>query len=400
MGASSPIRVRRSQRDLPHARPSSPKLTLDLLLLVLSRTLFQPFIACLLPFCLRALATPYSSTSFIATTAYAAAVCIYHLLAIANQRLAYGAPRKINWKDEVVVISGGCRGLGACIAEIYGLRGVSVAVLDTAVPKEEEDGQEKEGVHYYHCDVASRDDVETTMSRISDELGYPTILINNAAISHKWSVQESSSIDADGSSRVLDVDFLSNYHTASSFLHHKGRRQAATIVTVSSVLGYLGAANLSAYSASKAASIAWHHSLTAELAITKPNVRTILVATGQLDTELFSHAKVQGRLQGFLAPVLGAGEVAMRIVEMIDAGRGGEIRMPFYANWISILAVLPAAIQKNLRWWSGIDVAMEGPQLAHENDPGEKIRSSNDSDDEPKNLSSESEGEDSDGSNV
>ena len=399
MGASSPVRVRRSQRDLSSARPSSPKLTLDLLLVVLSRTLFQPFIACLLPFCLRALATPYSSPSFIATTAYAATVCIYHLLAIVNQRLAYGAPRKVNWKDEVVVMTGGCRGLGACIAEIYGLRGVSVAVLDTAVPKGD-DGQEREGVHYYYCDVANREDVETIMSRINDELGYPTILINNAAISHKWSVQDSNSIDTDGPSRVLDVDFLSNYHTTASFLQHKGTRQAGTIVTVSSVLGYLGAANLSAYSASKAASIAWHHSLTAEIATTKPNVRTILVATGQLDTELFSHAKVQGRLQGFLAPVLGAGEVAMRIVEMIDAGRGGQIRMPFYANWIPLLAILPAAMQKSLRWWSGIDVAMEGPKLPHDDGPGEKIRSSNDMENEPKDLSSESEDEDSEGSNV
>lgn len=50
------------------------------------------------------------------------------------------------------------------------------------------------------------------------------------------------------------------------------------IVTVSSVLGHLGAANLSAYTASKAALMAYHASLAAELRQSAPAVKTILVA--------------------------------------------------------------------------------------------------------------------------
>jgi hypothetical protein len=42
---------------------------------------------------------------------------------------------------------------------------------------------------------------------------------------------------------------------------------------------------------------------------------------------------------------------------MIDDGRGGEIRMPFYAQWAPALAVLPFGVQKLLRQWSGLDKA-------------------------------------------
>ena len=135
-----------------------------------------------------------------------------------------------------------------------------------------------------------------------------------------------------------------------------------TIVTISSVLGKLGASHLSGYTAAKAGSIAMHASLRAELASrTAPegaeNIRTILVTPGQLSTPLFTGVKPPS---AFFGPVVEPVELAREIVRMIDSGENGNISMPLYARWTEWLHVLPVGIQKIMRLFSGVDKAMEG----------------------------------------
>ncbi|KAK2771277.1 hypothetical protein FQN52_005584, partial [Onygenales sp. PD_12] len=73
--------------------PWTTHLTLDLLLRVLSKTLFHPFIAWLIPLCLRAQATPYAHPSFIITASYATLVSVLVLLGVLNRWVAYGGAR-------------------------------------------------------------------------------------------------------------------------------------------------------------------------------------------------------------------------------------------------------------------------------------------------------------------
>jgi len=82
-----------------------------------------------------------------------------------DQRLAWGPPRKLDWENEVVVITGGSGGLGRVLAEMFGRRGVSVAVLDVREPED----QESEGwqnCHFYHCDVGDPEAV----SKVKEEI--------------------------------------------------------------------------------------------------------------------------------------------------------------------------------------------------------------------------------------
>ena len=135
-----------------------------------------------------------------------------------------------------------------------------------------------------------------------------------------------------------------------------------TIVTISSVLGKLGASHLSDYTAAKSGLIAMHNSMRAELASQHApegadNIRTILVTPGQLSTNLFAGVETPS---SFFGPVVEPVELAREIVRMIDAGESGEISMPFYARWIDWLHVLPVGVQRILRRLSGVDRAMEG----------------------------------------
>lgn len=160
----------------PPKSPSRDKkwhhhITIDLFLSVLNRTLLHPWFAWMAVLSLRAQATPYTDLSFILATAYASFLTILALARAVNHRIAYGLPRSVDLGEEVVVVTGGASGLGLLIARIYGLRGVSVAVLDVKEVAEIEGwSDEVAGVEYYRCDIGNRREVEWALGRVKKEV--------------------------------------------------------------------------------------------------------------------------------------------------------------------------------------------------------------------------------------
>jgi short-subunit dehydrogenase len=135
------------------------------------------------------------------------------------------------------------------------------------------------------------------------------------------------------------------------------RSGRGTIVTVSSVLGHLGAANLSSYAASKAALLALHHSLRAELAQNPDaaEIKTILVTPGQMSTKMFEGVKTPSN---FFAPVVSPAEVAKDILKLVEKGESGEVAVPLYSRYVQVLGVLPVGVQAIVRRLSGVDMAI------------------------------------------
>ena len=68
----------------------------------------------------------------------------------------------------MVVITGGANGLGKIIAETYGMRGASVAVLDVQAPDKESDGLA--GVQYYQCDIGDPEAVQGAQQQIEKDV--------------------------------------------------------------------------------------------------------------------------------------------------------------------------------------------------------------------------------------
>lgn len=134
------------------------------------------------------------------------------------------------------------------------------------------------------------------------------------------------------------------------------RAGEGTIVTMSSILGQIGASHLTDYTASKAAITAMHKSLTAELKST-PDIKTILVSPGQLSTPLFNGVQTPS---SFFGPVLEPVDVAREVIAAIDAGSSANLAMPLYARWIDWMNVVPVGVHAILRKLSGVDRAMEG----------------------------------------
>lgn len=336
-------------------RPDEPwhhYLTIDVIWYVLGYTLFHPFVSWVLVLCLRAQYTPYEALEMRIAFAWAVLMTVIGLLGLINERIAFGSPREVDLSEEVIVITGGAEGLGGLLAETYGMRNANIAVLDTK--EVDEDEAEDKGIVYYQCDVGDAKQVEAAAAKIVEDLGAPTILINNAGIVHTKSILNTTAEEVE---QTFRVNTLSHFTTLRTFLPYMIQERRGTIVTVSSVLGHLGAANLSAYTASKAALLALHHSLRAELSQIPEaeEIKTILVTPGQMGTKMFANVKTPSN---FLGPVVTPAEVGKDIIRLIERGESGEVALPLYSRYIQVLGVLPVGVQRLVRKWSGLDRAI------------------------------------------
>ncbi len=204
------------------------------------------------------------------------------------------------------------------------------------------------------------------------QLGPPTILINNAATRITGLPLLPSSTDnnlptlaAAQATETLTTNTLGHFNTLSHLLPHLTTSPTgAHIITISSILSHLAPAKLADYTASKAAVSSLHQTLHNELRAHPDRgiftrVKTLLVETGQLDTQLFATAQTSLPFYAhFFGPVLEAKDVAKVIIRTVERGDGGVIRMPFYAKCMPLYALLPGGMQLMVRWFSGIDRAI------------------------------------------
>jgi len=156
-------------RPIPPQRDSwFAPLSIDLLVKVLKTTFFHPFVAWIIPLCFRAQNLPWDAPKTLAAIVWASFISLCWVANVVNQRIAYGLPREVDLSEEVIVITGGASGLGLLIAEVYGMRGATVAVLDV----EEMENGEARGVTYYKCDVTDKEQVAKVAAQIERDVGF------------------------------------------------------------------------------------------------------------------------------------------------------------------------------------------------------------------------------------
>ncbi|RYC62463.1 hypothetical protein CHU98_g3732 [Xylaria longipes] len=324
-------------------------LSVDLFLKVLNVTLLHPFVAWIIPLCFRAEHQAWDTRPMVVSITWAIFVTLLWMGNVLSHKVAYGMHREVDLSEEVIVITGGSSGLGLLVAEVYGMRGATVAVLDISPPE----SSEARGITHYQCDVTDRAQIARVAADIERDVGVPELLINNAAVVIGKKLLD---MDADEVDRSLKTNLLSHFYTVKTFLPGMiNNETGGTIVTVSSVIGHLGAIRLSDYAAAKAGVTALHKSLAAELQ-EYPEIKTILVTPGQLSTPLFNGVRTPN---SFIAPVVEPIEIAKEIIKAIDLGLSDHISMPLYARWVDWYNVLPVGLQKITRRLSGIDQSMQ-----------------------------------------
>ena len=156
---------------------------------------------------------------------------------------------------KVALISGGSRGMGAFEAELFVQEGAKVVICD--VRDEEGDALAKKIVDrggeaaFVHLDVTSESDWAAAVREAVERYGKLDVLVNNAGVSARGSIEETSPDDWD---RVMDINAKGVFLGTRSAIPEMRKAGGGSIINISSQLGLVGMGESSPqYQASKGA---------------------------------------------------------------------------------------------------------------------------------------------------
>ncbi|MGW7208758.1 SDR family NAD(P)-dependent oxidoreductase [Streptomyces sp. NPDC054837] len=169
------------------------------------------------------------------------------------------------------VVTGGASGIGLATAETLAARGCRVAVLDR-VPG-------PAWLHPVQADVGDAVAVTDAVRRVADLFGGLDVLVNNAGIGARGTVEDNPD---DEWHHVLDVNVLGVVRTSRAALPYLRRSPSAAIVNTCSVVALAGLPQRALYAASKGAVLALTLAMAADHIA--EGIRVNCVTPGTVDT--------------------------------------------------------------------------------------------------------------------
>ncbi|KWS35589.1 3-ketoacyl-ACP reductase [Pseudomonas amygdali pv. ulmi] len=198
-------------------------------------------------------------------------------------------------KDKLIIITGGCQGLGRAMAEYLAGKGANLALLDLNQDKLDQAvvACEALGVkaRAYLCNVANEEQVVDTVNKVAEDFGAIHGLVNNAGILRdgllvKVKVKDGvmTKLSLAQWQSVIDVNltgvFLCTREVAAKMIEQKSQ---GAIINISSIsrAGNIGQTNYSAAKAGvAAATVTWARELA------RYGIRVAGVAPGFIETEM------------------------------------------------------------------------------------------------------------------
>ncbi|WP_042196498.1 3-ketoacyl-ACP reductase [Paenibacillus camerounensis] len=188
-------------------------------------------------------------------------------------------------QGKTAIVTGAARGIGKATAIALAKEGVNVGLLarTESLLKELAAEIETYGVKaaYAAADISSKEQVDTAVEAIKNELGAADILINNAGIATFGTLLE---MDPEEWKGMIDVNLMGTYYVTRAVLPQLIGKNAGDIINISSTNGLNGAATSSAYSASKFAMIGLTESLAQE--VRRNNIRVSALTPSTIATDL------------------------------------------------------------------------------------------------------------------
>jgi len=331
----------------------------DLVVKVLSHTAFSPFFLFLFPVFFFFQGHKLNDTPILVTSVYLVIVSSFWSLRwysrlYRNQGSLLFGPGAVDWGEQIVLITGGASGVGELLANTLAVRNVTVVVLDV-----EPIVTENYNINYYKCDVTKLEEIEAVAKKVIEEVGHPTVLVNNAGVVQGKLILDLSPEDI---KQTFAVNTLAHFWTLKVFLPEMIKQKSGHVVTVASIAGLVGMAQLTDYNASKAAVISLHESLRYELdkRYHVPQIRTSLVVPGHILTPLFSTIRLPNTwLFRFCFPSLEPIAVVKAIIAVLDEQHSQTLYLPFFANFTPLLCLLPSFLRDFAQWFSDADYAMK-----------------------------------------
>ena len=194
----------------------------------------------------------------------------------------------------VILVTGATRGIGKSIA-------CSMVCPDSYIVGTATSEQGAESITNYMkelkingigkvLDVTNGESVNNLISEISDSIGPPTILVNNAGITRDQLLMRMNEEDWDD---VLETNLKSIYRLSKAGLRGMMKNRWGRIINVGSVVGSMGNSGQSNYSASKSGMQGFSRALAREVGSRNITVNT--VSPGFIETDMTSQLPEEGK---------------------------------------------------------------------------------------------------------
>ena len=186
-------------------------------------------------------------------------------------------------KDKIILITGANRGIGHNILKKIATCGYTV--IGTSRSKDGADmisdaikDHNGKGVV---MDVTNQDSINTSVNQIKEDYGVIYGLVNNAGITNDNLLMRMS--DEQWNS-VIETNLTSLYRVTKSVVKDMMKARTGRIVNIGSIVGQMGNAGQSNYSATKSGLLGFTKSLARELSSRNINVNA--VSPGFIDTDM------------------------------------------------------------------------------------------------------------------
>jgi 3-oxoacyl-[acyl-carrier protein] reductase len=214
-------------------------------------------------------------------------------------------------ENRVAIVTGGARGIGKKICEVFLAEGAMVYIFDV----DESEGAKtvnelkkaccNSKISFFKVDITDEESVKNSIEEIINTEGKIDILVNNAGITRDNLILRMSLEDWE---KVIDINLTGTFICSKYAVRHMVKARRGKIINISSIVGVHGNAGQCNYSASKAGIIGLTKTLAREFA--GRNILVNAIAPGYIQTEMTEKL---------------SDSVKEKLMELIPAGRLGSV---------------------------------------------------------------------------
>jgi 3-oxoacyl-[acyl-carrier protein] reductase len=212
--------------------------------------------------------------------------------------------------EEIVLVTGASRGIGRAIALELGARGATVVGTATS----EQGALDISGELSRNAirgagmvlNVTRTDSIAAFFRSLQDDIGSPTVLVNNAGINRDNLLMRMKDEEWDA---VMQTNLSAVFHMSKACLRAMMKARHGRIITITSVVGATGNPGQANYAATKAGVIGFTKSLAREVG--SRGITVNAVAPGFIDTDMTRALSEQQR---------------EKLLEQIPLGRLGDVK--------------------------------------------------------------------------
>ncbi|KAJ5131653.1 hypothetical protein N7448_005811 [Penicillium atrosanguineum] len=243
---------------------------------------------------------------------------------------------------EIILLTGGCSGIGKQVMEDLAKTGVRVVILDINEPN----FKLPANVSFYRADITSSANIAEVAKAIRSDHGEPTVLINNAGVGHDGTILEEPEAKI---RQTFEVNTISHFLMVKEFLPAMIKANHGHIVTIASMASFVGIGEMADYCGSKASALAFHESLRQELKTwyNAPAVRTSIIHPMWVRTPMIK--LLTDHESHFRQPIMTVQTVSDAICKQILTQNSGQVILPKSQTAASLVRAMPTWMQEGIR---------------------------------------------------